>query len=100
MSFLDRPPDPYVALGVSKDAKLPDIRSAHRKLMLKLHPDKCHDPTLKAVRQEEWMKVQQAYELLSDDTLRVQYDEQVKLFELGKEMSKTAVHLEVAPLEM
>ena len=46
------------------------------------------------------MKVQQAYELLSDDTLRVQYDEQVKLFELGKEMSKTAVHLEVAPLEM
>jgi DnaJ-class molecular chaperone len=59
-----------------------------------------HDPTLKAVRQEEWMKVQQAYELLSDDTLRVQYDEQVKLFELGKEMSKTAVHLEVAPLEL
>jgi curved DNA-binding protein CbpA len=88
MSFLNRPPDPYVALGVSKDAKLPDIRSAHRKLVLKLHPDKCHDPTLKAVRQEEWMKVQQAYELLSDDTRRVQYDEQVKLFELRKEMSR------------
>jgi curved DNA-binding protein CbpA len=99
MSFLDRPPDPYVALGISKDAKLPDIRSAHRKLTLKLHPDRCHDPTLKAVRQEEWMKVQQAYELLSDDTLRVQYDKQVKLFEMRKEMGRNYPKTRSNPFE-
>src|SRR6266536_1208610 len=82
------PPDPYIALGVSKDAKLPEIRSAHRKLVLKCHPDKVQDAALKAIKQDEFQKVQQAYELLTDDTKRLQYDEQVKLFELRKEMSR------------
>lgn len=85
---LNLPPDPYLALGVSKDAKLPEIRSAHRKLVLKCHPDKVQDATLKAEKQDEFQKVQQAYEILSDDTRRLQYDEQVKLFELRKEMGR------------
>lgn len=85
---LNLPPDPYHALGVSKDAKLPEIRSAHRKLVLKCHPDKVQDATLKAQKQDEFQKVQQAYELLSDETRRLQYDEQVKLFELRKEMGR------------
>ncbi|KAJ5054588.1 uncharacterized protein L3040_000858 [Drepanopeziza brunnea f. sp. 'multigermtubi'] len=82
------PPDPYKLLGVTKDAKLPEIRSAHRKLVLKCHPDKVQDATLKAIKQDEFQKVQQAYELLSDDNKRLQYDEQVKLFELRKEMGR------------
>ncbi|CZR68447.1 uncharacterized protein PAC_18346 [Phialocephala subalpina] len=82
------PPDPYKTLGVAKDAKLPEIRSAHRKLVLKCHPDKVQDAALKAVKQDEFQKVQQAYELLSDDTKRQQYDDQVKLFELRKEMGR------------
>lgn len=73
---------------MSKDAKLPEIRSAHRKLVLKCHPDKVQDATLKAIKQDEFQQVQQAYELLSDDTRRIQYDEQVKLFELRKEMGR------------
>jgi curved DNA-binding protein CbpA len=85
---LNLPPDPYLALGVSKDAKLPEIRSAHRKLVLKCHPDKVQDATLKAEKQDEFQKVQQAYEILSDDTRRLQYDDQVKLFELRKEMGR------------
>ncbi|RDW83420.1 hypothetical protein BP5796_04911 [Coleophoma crateriformis] len=85
---LTLPPDPYKALGVLKDAKLPEIRSAHRKLVLKCHPDKVQDAALKAVKQDEFQKVQQAYELLSDETRRAQYDEQVKLFELRKEMGR------------
>ena len=85
---LNLPPDPYLALGVSKDAKLPEIRSAHRKLVLKCHPDKVQDATLKAEKQDEFQKVQQAYELLSNETRRLQYDEQVKLFELRKEMGR------------
>jgi curved DNA-binding protein CbpA len=82
------PPDPYKLLGVPTDAKLPEIRSAHRKLVLKCHPDKVQDAALKAVKQDEFQKVQQAYELLSDDARRLQYDEQVKLFELRKEMGR------------
>ncbi|WYZ46588.1 hypothetical protein EsH8_IX_000813 [Colletotrichum jinshuiense] len=82
------PPDPYKILGVSKDAQLPEIRSAHRKLVLKCHPDKVQDPTLKAVKQDEFQKVQQAYELLSNDNDRAKYDDNVKLAELRKEMAK------------
>jgi curved DNA-binding protein CbpA len=85
---LTLPPDPYKALGVSKDAQLPEIRSAHRKLVLKCHPDKVQDAALKAIKQDEFQKVQQAYELLSDDSRRIVYDEQVKLFELRKEMGR------------
>jgi len=82
------PPDPYKLLGVTKEAKLPEIRSAHRKLVLKCHPDKVQDAALKAIKQDEFQKVQQAYELLSDESRRLQYDEQVKLFELRKEMGR------------
>jgi curved DNA-binding protein CbpA len=82
------PPDPYKALGVSKDVTLPEIKSAYRKLVLKCHPDKVQDAALKAIKQDEFQKVQQAYELLSDDNQRIQYDDQVKLFELRKEMGR------------
>lgn len=79
------PPDPYVVLGVAKDAQIPEIRSAHRKLVLKCHPDKVQDPALKAIKQDEFQKVQQAYEILSDEKERSKYDEQVKLTELRKQ---------------
>ncbi|TVY26367.1 Chaperone protein DnaJ [Lachnellula hyalina] len=85
---LNLPEDPYKALGVSKDAQLAEIRSAHRKLVLKCHPDKVQDAALKAIKQDEFQKVQQAYELLSDQTRRDQYDDQLKLFELRKEMGR------------
>jgi curved DNA-binding protein CbpA len=88
MAFDELPPDPYKLLGVLKDAKLPEIRSAHRKLVLKCHPDKVQDAALKAIKQDEFQKVQQAYELLSDDNRRLQYDEQVKLYALRKEMGR------------
>ncbi|KAH9995871.1 DnaJ-domain-containing protein [Xylariaceae sp. FL0662B] len=71
--------DPYKTLGVSKDAQLPEIRSAHRKLVLKCHPDKIQDPKLKEEKQKEFQQVQQAYELLSNETERSRYDDKVKL---------------------
>ncbi len=80
--------DPYLALGIAKDADLSAVKAAYRKLVLKCHPDKIQDPTLKAVKQDEFQKVQQAYELLSDDTRRMKYDEQMKLYELRKEMGR------------
>ncbi|KAI1204627.1 DnaJ-domain-containing protein [Annulohypoxylon truncatum] len=80
------PPDPYKALGVSKDAQLAEIRSAHRKLVLKCHPDKIQDPQLKEDKQREFQQVQQAYELLSNEAERARYDEKVRLEELRKEV--------------
>ena len=74
--------DPYKILGVAKDATLATIRSAHRKLVLTCHPDKCTDETLKAQKADEFHKVQQAYELLSDEQKRSRYDQKVKLAEL------------------
>ncbi|RTE68508.1 hypothetical protein BHE90_017114, partial [Fusarium euwallaceae] len=84
------PPDPYKALGVSPDAQLPEIRSAHRKLVLKCHPDKVQDPTLKAQKQDEFQQVQQAYELLSDEKQRQKYDDQVRLQELREQVRAKA----------
>lgn len=83
---LPLPPDPYKALGIAKEATLAEIRSAHRKLVLKCHPDKVQDPTLKAQKADEFQKVQQAYELLSDDTKRQDYDEKIRLFSLRDTM--------------
>jgi curved DNA-binding protein CbpA len=80
------PPDPYKALGVSKEAAVTEIKSSYRKLVLKCHPDKVQDPTLKAQKQEEFHNIQQAYELLSDDTKRKEYDDKVKLAALRESL--------------
>ncbi|KAI1451863.1 DnaJ-domain-containing protein [Annulohypoxylon moriforme] len=84
------PADPYKALGVSKDAQLAEIRSAHRKLVLKCHPDKIQDPKLKEEKQREFQQVQQAYELLSNEAERARYDEKVRLEELRREVRNMA----------
>lgn len=84
------PPDPWKALGVEKNADKSDIRTAYKKLVLKCHPDKVQDPTLKAQKQDEFQKVQQAYELLNDDVERIKYEDQVKLHELRKQAAMMA----------
>lgn len=86
------PPDPYKILGVSKDAQIPEIRSAHRKLVLQCHPDKVQDPKLKAEKADQFQRVQQAYELLTDDTERRKYDDKAKVEELRKQVH-TKVHI-------
>jgi curved DNA-binding protein CbpA len=72
-------PDPYNVLGVDRDASLPTIRNAYRKLVLKCHPDKVQDPALKATKQDEFQRVQKAYDILSDETQRANYDSKSKL---------------------
>ncbi|CAD6442689.1 0cd44752-5bae-4981-9969-03ba99229e4e-CDS [Sclerotinia trifoliorum] len=84
------PPDPYKILGVEKDATLPQIRLAHRKLVLQCHPDKVQDPKLKAIKVDEFQKVQEAYEILSDVSRRSEYDQTVKLQKLKEELNKTS----------
>lgn len=88
--MFDLPPDPYKALGVSKDAKLPEIRTAHRKLVLKCHPDKVQDEQLRMQKQDEFQRVQSAYELLSNDDKRREYDAMARLDSLKKEISRNS----------
>ncbi|KIW01254.1 uncharacterized protein PV09_07296 [Verruconis gallopava] len=79
------PPDPYLALGVPKNADGDAIKKAYRKLALKLHPDKCTDESQKAARTDEFTKIQQAYDILGDDEKRRKYDAQVRLAELRRQ---------------
>ncbi len=62
--------DYYTILGVSRDATKDDIRSAHRRLARELHPDvnKASDAA------QRFAKVQEAYDVLSDDDKRKIYD--------------------------
>ncbi|KAJ5679005.1 hypothetical protein N7462_007249 [Penicillium macrosclerotiorum] len=85
MSF---PPDvnPYEALGVLSEASLADIRTAYRKRVLKCHPDKIQDESQRSAAQEEFQRVQQAYELLSDEAQRAQWDRKAQLLEMKREM--------------
>ncbi len=57
----------YEVLGVDKDASKDAIKKAYRKLAMKEHPDKGGDP-------EKFKKISEAYETLSDDDRRAQYD--------------------------
>ena len=59
--------DYYNTLGVPRDADQDTIKKAYRKLAMQHHPDKGGDPN-------EFQKISEAYETLSDLDKRFQYD--------------------------
>ena len=63
--------DPYEVLGVARDASADQIRSAYRKLAKTSHPD-LHPGDKKA--EERFRDATAAYELLSDEEKRRQFD--------------------------
>ncbi|KAF3008477.1 hypothetical protein E8E13_004642 [Curvularia kusanoi] len=78
-------PDHWKALNLEKGADAATIKKTYRKLVLTCHPDKVTDPALKAQKQDEFHKIQQAYETLSDDTRRATYEAELKLQQLRRE---------------
>src|SRR5690242_14036870 len=64
--------DYYEVLGVSRSAKDDEIRKVYRKLARKYHPDL--NPGDKAA-EERFKKVQEAYDVLSDEKKRQIYDQ-------------------------
>lgn len=64
--------DYYEVLGVSKGASDAEIKSAFRKLAKKYHPDLNKDDPSAT---ERFKEVQEAYEVLGDETKRRQYDQ-------------------------
>ncbi len=64
--------DYYEVLGVSKTASNDEIKRAYRKLAMQYHPDR--NPDNKEA-EEKFKEAAEAYEVLSDETKRKQYDQ-------------------------
>ncbi|CAB9514050.1 protein DnaJ [Seminavis robusta] len=68
--------DPYEILGVSEEAEKSEIRKAYRKLAVQHHPDKQSTEEGREKAHHIFARIACAYELLSDDEKRKEYDEQ------------------------
>lgn len=66
--------DYYNILGVEKSASKDDIKKAFRKLAHKYHPDK------KTGDESKFKEVNEAYQILSDDKKRAEYDSYGRVF--------------------
>src|SRR5881398_2541974 len=72
--------DYYAALGVPKDATAADIKKTYRKLARQYHPDANKGD---AAAEEKFKEISEAYDVLSDDKKRKEYDEARTLFGNG-----------------
>ena len=73
----ERPADGtyYQTLGISASAKADEIKTAYRRLVRQWHPDVCKE----ADAAEVFMKIQRAFEILSNPKMKGRYDAGLKL---------------------
>ena len=64
--------DYYQILGVSREASAQDVKKAFRRLALRYHPDRNPDNPKQA--EEKFKEINEAYQVLSDEQKRQQYD--------------------------
>ncbi len=79
--FLEK--DYYKTLGVAKGASADEIKKSYRKLARKYHPD-ANEGDAKA--EERFKEISEAYNVLSDEKRRKEYDEARTLFGGGPRM--------------
>ncbi|ELQ75859.1 Molecular chaperone (DnaJ superfamily) [Trachipleistophora hominis] len=67
--------DPYKTLNISRTATQSEIKKAYQKHILRCHPDRVKGgPEAKKKAEEQFKKIQSAYEILSDEQKRKEYD--------------------------
>jgi molecular chaperone DnaJ len=72
--------DFYAILGVEKSADAATIKKTYRSLARELHPDKTKgDKKL----EDKFKEVSEAYEILSDEKKRAEYDQAREMFQSG-----------------
>jgi len=81
----------YETLGLDRSASLSEINKAYRSLAKTYHPDVSSHPRAR----ENFQKIQQAYEALSDPETRHEYDAYLDaLEELAPDEDTNDVHIE------
>ena len=68
-------PDYYKILGVSAKATQEEVKNRYRVLAKETHPDKSRDSN----SEEKMTEINKAYEVLSDEQLREQYDKHIDI---------------------
>lgn len=68
--------DHYHVLEIARDATQKEIKEAHKRLVLKCHPDKNKGKEKEA--QEAFQKIHEAYQVLSNHEKKLAYDEQLQ----------------------
>lgn len=71
--------DFYETLGIGKNASKDEIKRAYRRLAQQYHPDKGGEKD-----EQKFREINEAYEVLSDDTKRAQYDQFGQTFEQAR----------------
>jgi curved DNA-binding protein len=90
--------DYYERLGVSRDASEDAIKKAYRKLALKWHPDR-HPEKDRPKAEEEFKRISEAYEVLSDPENRKKYDRFGENWRQGEEFQPPPGERTMSPEE-
>src|SRR5512136_2282567 len=71
--------DYYDIIGVPKNASKKEIEERYQFLSQAFHPDKFEDPAQKKKAKKDFAAIEEAYQVLSDDARRADYDRTITI---------------------